>query len=76
LFTDPKTESSLPSPYTNPASELVALQVAVSFAAGLNVYATLITLGLLAHARVLPLPPGLQAVELVCDCGQRRDVRD
>lgn len=39
--------------------ELVALLVAVSFAAGLNVYATVGTLGLLAHAGVLSLPPGL-----------------
>ena len=45
---------------TIPASELVALLVAVSFAAGLNVYATVATLGLLAHAGVLPLPPALQ----------------
>jgi len=43
-----------------PASELVALLIAVSFAAGLNVYATVATLGLLAHAGVLPLPPALQ----------------
>ncbi len=33
--------------------------VAVSFAAGLNLYATLATLGLLAHAGVLPLPEAL-----------------
>jgi hypothetical protein len=39
--------------------ELVALIVAVSFAAGLNLYATLATLGLLAHAGVLPLPEPL-----------------
>lgn len=39
--------------------QLVALLVAVSFAAGLNVYATVATLGLLAHTGVLPLPPGL-----------------
>jgi hypothetical protein len=39
--------------------ELVALIVAVSFAAGLNVYATVATLGLLAHAGVLPLPQPL-----------------
>ena len=39
--------------------ELVALIVAVSFAAGLNVYATVATLGLLAHAGVLPLPETL-----------------
>jgi len=37
--------------------ELVGLIVAVSFAAGLNVYATVATLGLLAHAGVLDLPP-------------------
>ena len=43
-----------------PPSELVALLVAASFAAGLNVYATVATLGLLAHAGVLPLPPTLQ----------------
>jgi Domain of unknown function (DUF4126) len=43
-----------------PASELVALLVAVSFAAGLNVYATVATLGFLAHAGVLPLPPALR----------------
>jgi hypothetical protein len=39
--------------------ELVGLIVAVSFAAGLNVYATVATLGLLAHAGVLDLPSGL-----------------
>src|SRR3984885_11790017 len=43
-----------------PASELVAFLIATSFAAGLNVYATVATLGLLAHAGVLPLPPALQ----------------
>lgn len=36
--------------------------VAVSFAAGLNVYATVATLGLLAHTRWLTLPAGLHAV--------------
>jgi hypothetical protein len=46
-----------------PASELVALLVAVSFAAGLNVYATVATLGLLAHAGFLPLPPSLHLLE-------------
>ena len=39
--------------------ELAGLLVAVSFAAGLNVYATVATLGLLAHAGVLNLPPAL-----------------
>jgi len=41
------------------ANELAALLVAISFAAGLNVYATLTTLGLLAHAGLLPLPTTL-----------------
>jgi len=40
-------------------TELVALLIAVSFAAGLNVYATVATLGLLAHAGWLPLPVSL-----------------
>ena len=40
-------------------SELAGLIVAVSFAAGLNVYATVATLGLLAHAGWLELPTGL-----------------
>ncbi len=40
-------------------SDLVALLIAVSFAAGLNVYATVATLGLLSHAQLLELPPGL-----------------
>ncbi len=40
-------------------SDLIGLMVAVSFAAGLNVYATVATLGLLAHAGLLDLPSGL-----------------
>src|SRR3569623_920785 len=43
-----------------PGQELVALIVAVSFAAGLNVYATVATLGLLAHTGAVELPAGLQ----------------
>jgi hypothetical protein len=39
--------------------QLVGLLVAVSFAAGLNVYATVATLGLLEHAGILTLPPTL-----------------
>jgi hypothetical protein len=46
-----------------PGSEWVALLIAVSFAAGLNVYATVATLGLLAHAGLLALPPGLHLLE-------------
>jgi hypothetical protein len=42
--------------------ELIALLVAISFAAGLNVYATLATLGLLAHSGMLSLPPALHIV--------------
>jgi hypothetical protein len=43
-------------------SDLVGLIVAVSFAAGLNVYATVATLGLLAHAGLLDLPAGLLVI--------------
>jgi len=39
--------------------ELAGLIVAVSFAAGLNTYATVATLGLLAHAGWIDLPSGL-----------------
>lgn len=41
------------------SNELFAVLMATSFAAGLNVYATVATLGLLAHAGVIPLPPAL-----------------
>ncbi|MBS1851312.1 MAG: DUF4126 domain-containing protein [Acidobacteria bacterium] len=41
------------------AHELAALLVAVSFAAGLNVYATIASLGLLARFGVLTLPESL-----------------
>jgi len=43
-----------------PPSELFALLVAIGFAAGLNLYATVAVLGLLARFGHLPLPPGLQ----------------
>jgi hypothetical protein len=43
-----------------PSNELFAVLIAISFAAGLNVYATVATVGLLAHTGVLPLPPDLQ----------------
>ncbi len=46
-----------------PANDLVALLVATSFAAGLNVYATVGTLGLLARFGVLPLPDSLRLLE-------------
>jgi len=43
-----------------PQSELFALLAAIGFAAGLNLYATVAVLGLLARFGHLPLPPGLQ----------------
>jgi hypothetical protein len=46
-----------------PPSELFALLVAIGFAAGLNVYATVAVLGLLARFGHLPLPPGLQLIQ-------------
>jgi hypothetical protein len=43
-----------------PPSQLFALLAAIGFAAGLNLYATVAALGLLARFGHLPLPPGLQ----------------
>lgn len=43
--------------------QLAALVVATSFAAGLNVYATLATLGLLSHAGALTLPGSLHLID-------------
>ena len=42
-----------------PPTELFSLLAAIGFAAGLNLYATVAVLGLLAHFGRLPLPPGL-----------------
>jgi hypothetical protein len=42
-----------------PPSELFALLTAIGFAAGLNLYATVAALGLMARVGHLPLPPGL-----------------
>ena len=44
-------------------SRLTALLVAVSFAAGLNLYITVAALGLLAHYGVMQLPPGLSLLD-------------
>ena len=41
-------------------SNIAALIIAASFAAGLNVYATVLTLGLLARFHTVALPPGLE----------------
>ena len=46
-----------------PSDQLVALIVATSFAAGLNVYGTVGTLGLLARSGVIELPGSLHLVE-------------
>ena len=46
-----------------PQSELFALLVAIGFAAGLNLYATVGVLGLLARFAHLPLPAGLQLLQ-------------
>src|SRR5450755_4004228 len=46
-----------------PQAELFALLAAIGFAAGLNLYATVAVLGLLARFGHLPLPPGLQLLE-------------
>src|SRR5207253_11049108 len=43
--------------------EILAIVVGASFAAGLNVYATVGTLGLLARFGVLPLPDSLRLLE-------------
>jgi hypothetical protein len=45
-----------------PPAELVALVVATSFAAGLNVSATVATIGLLSRAGALVLPPALDPI--------------
>ena len=43
--------------------ELLAMVIGASFAAGLNVYATIATLGLIAHTGALQLPPNLHVLE-------------
>lgn len=43
--------------------EIVAIAAGASFAAGLNVYATVATLGLLGHYGVIQLPPALHLLQ-------------
>lgn len=43
--------------------EILAIVAGASFAAGLNVYATIATLGLLSHAHVFQLPPALHLID-------------
>ena len=44
------------------AANITALIVAASFAAGLNIYATVLTLGILARTQWVQLPPGLDSL--------------
>jgi hypothetical protein len=44
-------------------TQIVSLVIGASFAAGLNVYAMLATLGFLGHFQVVQLPPALHPVE-------------
>jgi hypothetical protein len=55
--------SPMPDVLKIPPSELFGLLAAIGFAAGLNLYATVAALGLLARFGHLPLPPGLQLLE-------------
>jgi hypothetical protein len=59
-------------PYLPAGNTLTAFLVVVCFTAGLNVYATMVMLGLLAHAQVLVLPAGLHALAnwyVIAVCG-------
>jgi hypothetical protein len=51
--------TSIALPLSFDQREILAIVVGASFAAGLNVYATVATLGLLGHFSVIPLPPSL-----------------
>ena len=60
------------SPLIPTGNELSAILVVVSFSAGLNVYATVGMLGLLARLNVLALPPALHALQdwkIIALCG-------
>ena len=48
-------------PFTT--NQILAMVIGASFAAGLNVYATIATLGILAHTGYVPLPPNLHLLE-------------
>ena len=58
----PEAERAPAELLTEPTERLVGLIVAISFSAGLNVYATTATLGLLGHTRWVELPPGLHVL--------------
>jgi uncharacterized protein DUF4126 len=55
--------ASLLSPFVPDGHTLTALLVVICFSAGLNVYATVAMLGVLARVHVLMLPPSLGIVE-------------
>jgi uncharacterized protein DUF4126 len=59
----PSSKSEIERPMLDvlkiPPAELFSLLAAIGFAAGLNLYATVAVLGLLARFGHLPLPPGL-----------------
>jgi len=63
----PRKDAGYPTRMLNllqiPLPELFALLAAIAFAAGLNVYATVAALGLLARFGHVPLPPALQLLE-------------
>src|SRR5579859_547189 len=54
--------TSIGLPISLDSKEILAIVVGASFAAGLNVYATVATLGLLGHFDVVPLPPALHVL--------------
>ena len=54
------------------AANITALIVAASFAGGLNIYATVLTLGVLARTHWVALPPGLEGIGatwVIVTCG-------
>src|SRR6202047_209609 len=53
----------MPNWLHTPPPEFFALLAAIAFAAGVNVYATVASLGLLARFGHVPLPPTLQLLE-------------
>jgi Domain of unknown function (DUF4126) len=60
----PLSAFSLTLPFsTLDKRDLLAIVVGASFASGLNVYATLATLGILSHLNLFQLPPALHIVQ-------------
>jgi hypothetical protein len=61
MFSTEFLASFLPTIFTG--NQLAAFLVVICFTAGLNLYATVAMLGLLAHTKVLDLPPGLHMLQ-------------